>query len=66
MRTPLPAPDRFVVDERGNKEAVILPLEQYEQMLEDLHDLAVVAERRVEEPVAWEEVKERLKRDGLL
>ena len=66
MRSPLPSPDRFVVDEEGNKQAVIIPLQQYERLLQDLHDLATVAERRTEEPVSLEEVKERLKRDGLL
>ena len=29
-------------------------------MLEDLHDLAVVAERRLEERIALEEIKRRL------
>ena len=66
MRSSLPSPDRFVVDEQGNKESVIIPLQQYERLLEDLHDLAVVAERRAEEPVSFEDVRERLKRDGLL
>jgi hypothetical protein len=66
MRSPLPSPDRFVVDEEGNKQSVILPLQQYERLLEDLHDLATVAERRAEEPISLEEVKERLKRDGIL
>lgn len=37
-----------------------------EQMAEDLHDLAVVSERRDEEPISLEEMKRRLKRDGLL
>ncbi len=66
MRNPLPSPDRFVVDEQGNRESVIIPFEQYEQLLEDLHDLAVIAERRAEETVSLKDVKERLKRDGLL
>jgi hypothetical protein len=33
---------------------------QYQKLMEDLHDLAVVAERRDEAPVALEEVKRRL------
>jgi len=45
---------------------VILPIEEYEQLLEDLHDLAVIAERRDEATVSFEEVKERLKKDGIL
>jgi hypothetical protein len=34
--------------------------------MEDLHDLAVVAERREEEPISFAEMKRRLKRDGFL
>jgi hypothetical protein len=35
-------------------------------LLEDLHDLAVVAERRKETPISLEEMKRRLKKDGVL
>ncbi len=58
--------EQFVVDAEGNKTGVILPLERYEQLMEDLHDLAVVAERRDEKPVSLEEMKRRLKEDGVL
>jgi hypothetical protein len=34
--------------------------------MEDLHDLAVVAERRNEQPISFEEMKRRLKKDGIL
>jgi hypothetical protein len=51
---------QFVVDERGKKLAIILPLAKYKNLLEDLHDLAVVAERRQEEPVDLHEMKRRL------
>jgi hypothetical protein len=57
---------RFVVDRDGRKQAVILPLEDYERLLEDLHDLAVVAERRDEETISFEEMVRRLREDGLL
>ncbi len=40
--------------------------EQYEKLMADLHDLAVVAERRKEELISFDEVKRRLKDDGLL
>jgi PHD/YefM family antitoxin component YafN of YafNO toxin-antitoxin module len=42
--------EQYVVDSNGTKTAVILTIEQYEQLLEDLHDLAIVAERRSEQP----------------
>ncbi len=57
---------QFVVDAKGKKTAVILSLRQYEKLREDLHDLTVVAERRDEQPVSLEQVKRRLKKDGLL
>ncbi len=56
--------ERFIIDRRGKKTNVILPLEKYEQMLEDLHDLAVVAERRHEKSISFTELKRRLQKDG--
>ena len=52
--------EQFIVDDKGNKTSVILPLKHYEKLLEDLHDLAVVAERRAEEPISLEEMKRRM------
>jgi PHD/YefM family antitoxin component YafN of YafNO toxin-antitoxin module len=57
---------QFVVDQDGKRQAVIVPLKQYERLMEDLHDLAVVAERRDEEPVSLNDMKRRLREDGLL
>ena len=54
---------QFVVDPKGKRTAAILPIERYEQMVEDLHDLAVVAERRKEKTIRWEEMERRLKRN---
>jgi PHD/YefM family antitoxin component YafN of YafNO toxin-antitoxin module len=56
--------EQFVIDSRGKKTGVIIPLKQYEKLLEDLHDLAVIAERRGEEPVSFGEMQQRLKENG--
>jgi len=37
--------------------AVIIPVEEYEKLLEDIHDLAIIAERRDEPTVTFEELK---------
>lgn len=58
--------EQYIVDNRGRKTGIILPLKKYQKMLEDLHDLAVVAERRSEEPISLEEMKRRLQQDGTL
>jgi PHD/YefM family antitoxin component YafN of YafNO toxin-antitoxin module len=59
-------PEQYLVDSTGKKTGVILSLRRYEQLLEDLHDLAVVAERRDEDTVSLRELRQRLEKDGLL
>lgn len=58
--------EQYIVDENGQKTAVVLEFEEYQELLEDLHDLAVIADRRDEPTASFEEVKKRLKEDGLL
>ena len=58
--------EQFIVDMQGKKTGIILPLNRYQRLMEDLHDLAVVAERRAETSVSLREMKRRLKRDGIL
>jgi hypothetical protein len=50
----------------GKATAVILPLEQYTELLEDLQDLAVIARRKNEPTIPLAEVKARLRRNGVL
>lgn len=57
---------QYVTDEKGRKKSVILPVETYKEMLEDIQDLVAVAERRKEKTISFEEMKKRLKKDGLL
>ncbi len=57
---------QYVTNETGKKVAVILPIEEFEELLEDIADLAVIAERREEPAISHEEVLRQLKRDGLL
>lgn len=57
---------QYVVDDKGRKTAVLLSLRQYQKLLEDLHDLAVIAERKNEKPIPLAEMKRRLKKDGLI
>ena len=57
---------RYIVDESGRRVSVVLPVEEYEELLEDIGDLAAVAERRQEETVDHGKLIERLRADGLL
>ena len=58
--------EQFIVDAKGKKTCVILSVKRYQKLMEDLHDLAVVAERRTEKTISLDEMKRRLKKDGLL
>ena len=57
---------RYLTDEYGERTAVVLPMTEYEKLLEDLEDLAVVAERRDEPVILHSQFVDELKRDGTL
>jgi hypothetical protein len=56
---------QYVTNHDGEKTAVIVPFEEFQELLEDIEDLAAVAERRDEPTVSHEEVMGELKREGL-
>ena len=51
---------QYIVDEQNRRTSVLLPVTVYNQLLEDLHDLAVVAQRQEESSVNLEEMLSRL------
>ena len=55
---------QYLTDDRGERTAVVLPINDYEKLLEDLNDLAVVAERRDEPVIHHDQFIADLKRDG--
>ena len=57
---------QYVTNQAGEKTAVILPISEFEELLEDLQDLAAVAERRADQSISHEELLAELKRDGLI
>lgn len=58
--------ESFITDSKGRKKAVILDIKLYQEMLEDLEDLRLLAERKDEGTSSLEKVEERLKARGLL
>ena len=57
---------KYITDGDGKRTAVVIPLEEYEELLEDLHDLAIIAERRDEPTISMDELKKKLKDEGIL
>jgi PHD/YefM family antitoxin component YafN of YafNO toxin-antitoxin module len=56
----------YITDHSGKKTSVVLPVEDYEELLEDIQDLVAIAERRDETAISLDELKKNLKSDGLL
>lgn len=57
---------QYITDNLGVKKAVVIPIDEYEDMLENLKDLASIAERRNEPTVSHDELIKQLKNDGLI
>jgi PHD/YefM family antitoxin component YafN of YafNO toxin-antitoxin module len=57
---------QYITNKTGKKVAIILPIEEFEELMEDIEDLAILAERRDEPNIPHAEVMAKLKSDGLL
>jgi hypothetical protein len=56
----------YITDPKGKKRKVILPIKTYESLLEDLHDLAIVADRKNDKAIPFDDVLKDLKKNDLL
>jgi len=57
---------QYITDIKGHKTGVILPINEFNELIEDLKDLAVIAERKDERTIPHKKVKAELKRNGYL
>jgi len=57
---------RYVTNKAGDKMEVIMPIDDFRELMEDIEDLAAVAERREEPTIPHEKLLAELKEDGLL
>ncbi len=53
---------KFLTDKRGRRTHAVVPLKEYEELLEDLRDLSLGHSRLSEEDIPMEEAFERLRR----
>lgn len=57
---------QYVTDANGERTAVILPLNEYEELLEDLHVTRAAEETKDEPRIPWEKVRNELVSEGKL
>ena len=65
MKAGLDPKANYIV-KNGKRTAVIVPIEEYEELLQDLDDLAVIARRKNEPTIPLAEIKRRLKGNGAI
>jgi hypothetical protein len=58
--------EKYIVNEKGTKTDIIISLAEYEELLEDLYDLAIIAERKDEPTLSLEELKKKLQDNGII
>lgn len=56
----------YIINEAGEKTSVILSMAAFRELMEDIEDLAMVAERRDEPTIPHEQLLAELKKDGLI
>lgn len=57
---------QYITNEAGDKISVVLPISRFLELLEDIEDLAAVAERREEPTISHADVLKELRQDGII
>jgi len=57
---------QYIINDSGDKTSVILSMKDFETIIEDFQDLAVVAERRDEKLTSHKDFLKELEEDGIL
>jgi len=57
---------RYITNSKGQKQSVILSISDYNELLEDIEDLAKLAERRKEPTISHKDLLKELKSNGLI
>jgi hypothetical protein len=50
---------QYIINEKGQKKAVIIDLETFPDLWEDIHDLLVLESRKNEPRSNWKDIKKR-------
>lgn len=56
----------FVINEKGEKKAVLIDLEEWGELWEDFSDILVSRSRKNELEISWDELKQELETENTL
>ncbi len=57
---------QFVVDDKGEKKAVLIDLSEWGEIWEDIYDALVSLSRKNESTVSWKELKAEMESDRIV
>jgi len=66
MTMPMNVHPQYITDDNGKKVSVIISMQEFENIVEDIEDLAVIADRKDEEKTSHADFLEELKADAIL
>ena len=66
MTMPMNLHPQYITNNNGEKMSVVLSIQEFENILEDFEDLAIVAERKNEKSISHQNVLKELQQDGII
>ena len=63
MTMPMDIHPSYITNKKNEKISVILSIDEFEDLLEDIEDLAIMAQRKDEDTISHDKVLEELKLD---
>ena len=66
MTMPMNLHPQYITNDNGEKMSVVLSMQEFENILEDFEDLAIVAKRKDEKLISHQDVLKELKQDGII
>jgi len=66
MTMPINLHPQYITNDNGDKVSVVITMEEFENMLEEIEDLSAIADRKDEETTSHDIFLNELRADGLL
>ena len=66
MTMPINLHPKYITDDNGAKVSVVIDMQEFQSMLEDIEDLTAIADRKDEDTTSHDKFLNELKSDGTL
>jgi len=66
MTMPINLHPQYITNDNGDKVSVVIDMEEFQNMIEDIEDLTAIADRKDEDATSHEDFINELRADGTL